>query len=250
MKRGMLLTLAAPLVALAFVAQPVVLAQPERPEPPSLVVVGNATVEAEPDQIEIGLSVVTEGEQSKTAAEENNRKAVRILEALRRAGLDAKEVTTGAFQIQPMYSTPDPRTGGDAMPRIRGFRVENSISIKTRQLAIGSDAIQSAVDAGANRVQYVRFTLSEPGVARMDALRQAVQNARAEATTVAAAAGITIKGIRRVHIDQVHTPAQHFRGAMMQDASAPGPPLVAGSVAVAASVTIEFDISGKQPEHP
>lgn len=240
MKRIALFMLFAPLAAMAFLAAPVIAQDANAPDRPSLIVTGSATVDSEADQVEISLSVVTEAKKSLDAAEENNHKAAQILEALRAAGLDAKEVSTGHFTIFPVYSA-------NNQQRITGFRVENSIRIESKKMALAGDLIQAAVDAGANQVQSVEFTLSDRRAARADAVRQAVLNARAEANAAAGAAGVSISGIRRINVNQQFDQPRPFgaaRFALQADGSQP-PPLVAGNVSVVASVTVEFDITAK-----
>lgn len=244
--------LTAPFVAVTLIVAAYAHAQPQppaAPAPPSLLVTGQATVDAPADQVEIVISVVTEAENSKEAADDNNRKAARVLEAIRRAGLDAKEATTGSFQVQPKIVYPDPRSGGDTTPRITGYRVENSIRVKTRKLAILGAVVQSAIDAGANRIESMNFSLADEKSVRLSALREAVQSARAEANAVAAASGVTIVGIRRLSIDQDFSQPRFARTAMLQGAGAESaPPLVAGDVSVTARVSIEFDIADKSNE--
>lgn len=243
------LSLAAPFLALAFLTSvPGAWAQapqpPHPPEPPSLIVTGQALIEAEADQVELSLSVVTEAKESSVAAEDNNRKAAQIHEALRAAGLEAGEISTGRFTVQPIYT-------GDNRRRISGFRVQNSIDIRSPQIALAGDFIQQALNAGANNVENVRFTLSNRDSARATAIRDAVRKARAEATAAAAAAGVQISGVRRItinqHFDQPR-PYQRMELAMAGRDSAEPPPLVAGSVPVEANVTIEFNISPGRPQ--
>ena len=61
---------------------------------------------------------------------------------------------------------------------------------------------------------------------------------------VAGAAGVSLKGIRRMSIEQDFDRPMFARASMVQDAGA-STPLVAGDVAVKARVTIEFDIAEK-----
>lgn len=244
--------LAAPLVAITLVAATSAQAQPAPstpPAPPTLLVTGHATIDTPADQVEIVISIVTESDSSKDAAEENSRKAARVLEAIRRAGLDAKEATTGSFQVQPKIVYPDPRAGGETAPYIKGYRVENSISVKTRKLTILGAVVQSAIDSGANRIDSLNFSLADAKSVRLSALRQAVVNARTEAHAVAAAAGVAILGIRRISIDQDEPIGRFARGGVFQDASvSKEPPMVAGDVSVTAQVSIEFDIADMPSE--
>ncbi len=227
----------------------VAMAQPhDRPAPPTIFVTGTATVDASPDQVEIRLSVVTEGEDSRSVTSDNNRKAARILEALRRTGLGEKEATTGRFTIHPIYTIPS-RDGADTAPRIKGFRVENTLDVKTKNLAIAGELVQAAVESGANRVDYIQFTLSDERPVRTAAVRQAVTNARAEANAAASAAGVSIKGVRRLNVDGgFGGPIRPMMAADMGRALS-APPLVAGDVSVTANVTIEFDITGAVDRH-
>lgn len=242
MTRRIALTLAAPLLPIALWAPAGVRAQVMMPEPPpTIVVTAEAVYDAEPDIVEITLSVVTEGKQSQSAVEENSRKAARVHEALRQIGLTKDEISTGRFSVQPIYRY-------EGRPRISGFRVANTVNVRTDRLALAGDVLQAAIDAGANEVQDVSFTLSDHKAARSIAIREAVQSARAEAHAAAAAAGVTITGVRRININQQYNRPQPYRAMaaeVLARSDAPPPPIEAGDVSVLANVTVEFAIADK-----
>jgi uncharacterized protein YggE len=110
----------------------------------------------------------------------------RVIAALVAAGIRRDSIETLNFSVYPEYVTDDRGEN----PRVRGYRVTNQVSLKTRRLDAVGTLIDAALEAGANRVEGISFGLSNPQAAEAEALREAVQRARASAETIAASLGV------------------------------------------------------------
>lgn len=241
------LLIVAALACLALAA-PAKARQPEsEPRPPVIVVSGNASLDVAPDQVEMNISIVTEGPQAQGAISENNRNAARVMEALQRKGLGDREATTGAFSVMPVYTQRRPQDANDFVPRIAGYRVQNTIQVKTKQKALAGDLIQAAVEAGANSVDSVRFTLSDETEHRRRAISDAVRSAHADAVAAAAAAGVSLAGVRRMDVGHSGGgPRPMFARGMADMVMAESVPMNPGDVTISANVTIEYLIEPKR----
>ncbi len=213
------------------------------PTPPVLVVTGSAQVDYPPDEMRMGVSVVTQADQPARAMEDNSRAAARIMEALQRKGLKKEEVTTGRFNVQPIYSVVRPGSG--EVPKIVAYRVENMVEVKTARIDLAGDLIQSSIEAGANRVESVVFGLADPRTRRAEVIAKAAKAARSDADAAAAAAGVTITGVRKIAVDSAGgpiLPPPMMRNFGLEAAQSMPPPINPGEVTVTASVTIEYFI--------
>ncbi len=179
------------LTGLTAGAQPLPAPPPQPATDPSvrtLRVEGAGEVKAEPDEGWVDLAVETQGATAKAASEENARKMERVITALTAAGIPRKEIDTRYFTVFPEYTQPDPRSE----PTLKGYRVNNTLTVHVRELPRMGELIDRALAAGANRVDGVRFALSQEDEVKAEALRQAVQRARETAEVLASALGVRL----------------------------------------------------------
>jgi hypothetical protein len=126
---------------------------------------------------------------AKAAAEDNARKLDKVITALVQAGIPRKEIETRNYAVFPEYT---PQTRVDEVPKLRGYRVSNLVEVHVRELARVGALLDTALGAGANRVDSVRFGLSKPETVQGDALRDAVERARQSAQVLATALGVKL----------------------------------------------------------
>ena len=80
------------------------------------------------------------------------------------AGIRRDSIETLNFSVYPEYVTDDRGEN----PRVRGYRVTNQVSLKTRRLDAVGTLIDAALEAGANRVEGISFGLSDPQAAEAE----------------------------------------------------------------------------------
>lgn len=214
-------------------------------EVPVVVVTGRASIGVPADEVRIAISVETQGAEPQDVIKDNSRRVSRVLDAIQRKGAGRDEVSTGWFSIQPIYSQRKP-TDRAFVPAIVGYRVNNTVIVKTGKLQLAGDIVQAAVDAGANRIDSVSFGLAEERAKRSEVLREAVANARADADAALAAAGAELGEIHSMTIDSAGLRRPPSFGFGIERVSAgvgaSVPPMIPGEIQVSASVTIEFEI--------
>ena len=131
-------------------------------------------------------------------------------------------------------------------PRITGYRASNVLEARVNDIAKVGDVVDAGIDAGANELQGVTFELKDDAKARADALRQAVDEARADAEMLAAALGVQLGPIEEAMRGGggVFPPQPLMRGRMGMMAAEMATPVQPGEVRVSASVTLRYRISG------
>ncbi|PYZ03037.1 SIMPL domain-containing protein [Halogeometricum sp. wsp3] len=139
----------------------------------------DATVERAPDRATVAVAAVGRGETAEAARNNLSGDADAITSALEDEGAT---VTSSRFQIRP--ST---RRAATVANRSATWRF--TPLTETSNVSTAGTFIDAAVDAGADRVEGVRYSLSEETRqdAREEALTTAMDNARTDAEVVAAA---------------------------------------------------------------
>lgn len=152
-------------------------------EPAEIVVEGSGEVQVAPDRATLLFSIETRAAAAQPAAEENARRQERALRALEGAGVGRDALSTISYGVQPEWDWTERKR------RLIGYVAQTTIRVRTRELDQVGVIVDAALAADVNRVDEIRFEISEPEVVRRDALGAAVRNARAAAEAMAAAAG-------------------------------------------------------------
>lgn len=231
--------------AAALAAAPAAHAQPGMPPmPPSVRVSASGEVHAAPDKAVADFAVETAGASAQAAASQNAAAMERVIAALVRAGVPRDRIETRDYNVYPEY---EQRTGDvTGEPRIRGYRVTNTVTATTYEIDKVGGIIDAALGAGANRVNGVRFGLRDPQRFRQQAIADAVRRARADADALAGALGVRIEGIREAETTDftvVEPPVLYQRAAMADMAASAPTPINPGDQVVRATVTVTYAIA-------
>ena len=213
-----------------------------QPEPPrTLSINATASVERAPDQAVILLAVESEGQTARTAASANATKMDRLVTALKATGIPATMIRTVSYELQPQYSQ-----ANNQQPRITGYRAVNQVQVVLDVIERVGPTIDTALDAGANRVSNLSFGLKDPASARLEALEKAVQKARREADVIARAAGQTLGVPLSINADSYNPPPPRpmamYRVSAQDMAAAAPTPVEGGTLEVSATVNIVYKL--------
>ncbi|HVN55047.1 MAG TPA: SIMPL domain-containing protein [Anaerolineaceae bacterium] len=148
----------------------------------SIQVSGAAVVYVAPDRALLQLGVQSNGTTPDGTLNENNQVVQKVIAAVRGLGVEAKDIATDYNIVYPVYDNSDSLV-------IKGYRIDNTVSITLRDVRQVDDAILAAFRAGANEVQDVQFYTSELRKVRDQAREMAMKAAGEKAGALAAAAG-------------------------------------------------------------
>jgi uncharacterized protein len=208
---------------------------------PCLVVTGSAEVRTTPDLAILSIGVTTQAKTAKDAQNEANTKTADFLSKVKRLLGEKGTVQTGSINLYPVYNQQNTPSDRPFTPQIVGYRADNTLSIRTTDFSLVGPAIDLAVESGLNNVQGVSFGLQDDTNARMEALGNAVKEARRKAEAMASAAGVTLAGIWEMSEQGARVmPFQMAGEAMMARAGAAPTPVEPGAVSVNGDVTIKF----------
>jgi hypothetical protein len=130
-----------------------------------VTVVGQGEVKGRPDTATVQIGVETEAPDAKGALAKNTEQAQAIQEQLKQLGIAEKDMQTSNFNIYPTY-------GADNR-QITGYHVSNSVIVKIRQLDKAGTLLDQVVQAGANSVSSISFSVEDPKALLNQAREQA-----------------------------------------------------------------------------
>jgi uncharacterized protein YggE len=228
------------LAVFAFAAAPAV-AAPHN-STPVISVSGMGQAQSAPDTAAISAGVTTTGTTAGEALAANTKAMAALIATLKAQGVDAKDIQTSRFSVNPQYVYPDRNGGGDnSPPRIVGYQVENGVDVKVRRLADLGTILDRIVGAGANTINNISFSVANPAELLTEARKAAFADARQKAATYASAAGGALGSI--VSVDETPTAPPVPRPMMAKAAfaadSAPVP-VEAGQVTFTVDVAVRW----------
>lgn len=207
---------------------------------------GTATTSVDPDLLNISFGVETEAKTAKEAMNANSEAMAQIVAAIKKLGITEDELGTSGFNIYLVYKDiTDPTTGIYLRSELSGYRVSNILHVKTTQLTLASSILDVAVEAGANRVDGVYFTLSPKTqlAVQNDLIEQAVLNAKSKAEKAIAPLGQKIIGVKMVSLsDFAYPPPPIYYGgyATAEVAYSKAPPIFSSDQDVTTTVNVVF----------
>jgi uncharacterized protein len=138
---------------------------------------GTGQISAEPDVAVITVGVETQAEEAGAALSENSEQMQAIIDSLTEAGIAQESIRTQVVQLNPRYDTSPRQADPPGPPEIVGYSATNLVEVRVTDLDNMGQVLDSATQAGANRISNIRFEISDPS----DVLDQAREAAWADA---------------------------------------------------------------------
>jgi uncharacterized protein YggE len=207
--------------------------------PPTLHTIkasGEATIRAQPDEAEISLGVETQAADAKTAVAQNAAQSNHMISVIRQALGNAGEIETREYAITPEYKYQPDKT-----PALVGYRADNTVSVRTHELALVGKILDMATAAGANKVQGIAFTLRNDEALRAQALSKAAQKARANAEAIASGLNLHVVRVLEAESEQT-TPVRPLFARAQVMAGDVSTPIQSPAIEVSATVTVTLEV--------
>lgn len=246
---GPLMVLAGAAVALLItpVRAPAAGPMHSMPPPPAsaqeartIEVTGSGEAHVAPDVASLNLAIETHAPTAQQSAGQNAALAKKIVDALT-AKLQGKgKVWTGGYSLYPEYNEPRP----NEKAVVTGYRAENSITVETGEIGMLGALIDTAIEAGANRINFLNFTLRDESQARSQAIALAAKDAQAQADSLAKSLGVKLGPVVKATTEAEARPMPMMRmTAMAMNSSMSAPtPVQPNEVTVPATVSITYQI--------
>ncbi|MBF6569497.1 MAG: SIMPL domain-containing protein [Candidatus Binataceae bacterium] len=206
--------------------------------PRTIEVRGHGEAHATPDVAFLNLAIETHAANAQDCATLNADLAAKVVKALENQLKGKGRVWTGGYSLYPEY-------GDDSQqkkPAIVGYRAENSITVQTGAIDLLGSLIDTAISAGANRINYLNFALQDDGRARSEAITKATKDAQAQAQALAAALGVKLDQIARASTVAEPQPLPMASRMMGMSAMAAPTPVQPNEITVPATVSLVYQI--------
>ncbi|MGC1190348.1 MAG: SIMPL domain-containing protein [Candidatus Binatus sp.] len=198
---------------------------------------GSGEVRTSPDTADLNLAIDTQAKTAEQAASSNAALATKVIDALKSKLGDMGKVTTGGYSLDPQY---DQRQS--EKPRIIGYNAQNTVTVNTRSLDLVGALIDSAIAAGANRVNSLSFSVKHDSKARTEAIAIATRDARAQADALASALDVKLGKVLKATTVSEQRPTPLYMGRAMAMSANVATPVEPGEVTVPATVSLTFEI--------
>lgn len=201
-------------------------------------VTGNSQKEVTPDVAKIIISINSVNANLEKAKNENTQIVNRVFENLHDQGVTKEQIKTNTYHVNPIYNYEK-----DRLPKLEGYRVTNSLEIRTSIDKVGI-LVNEVTNAGANEINSIRFEIENETVSKNEALRDAVADALKKADVIAAALNKRVAKVSLVNesgafYNPVMMEARSLKAASM-DGAAPNIP--AGKVTIGATVQVTVEL--------
>ena len=153
----------------------------------------------------------------------------------------AGEIKTISYSVTPNYNYP--KSGGQ--PIISGYTATNVVEVTANDLTVVGKVIDAATQSGANNIQRLQFTLKNEQPLRAQALKDAADQARANAEAMAAGLGVRIARVLSVEEESPATvrPLERQMAMTAMATAAPPTPVESGTIEVHVRVTLRLELT-------
>jgi uncharacterized protein YggE len=207
----------------------------------TVTVTGLGHVAVVPDQLGFQLSVSVLRDDLDQAMNDGSAAVQSVVDALKAAGVADKDVQTTDVSLYPEYGHQkgQPRT-------LRGYRVNQTVSVTVEDLTNGSDIVSAALAAGGSGVSLdgLQLQVGDPDAKLEPARSDAFDQAKAKAQEYADHAGRELGEIVKISevTDQPYSSDMGYRSAADSAAGSVPIPIQAGQQDLTANLVVVYEL--------
>lgn len=207
------------------------------PEPERTITIrGEAVVPAEPDELRLRLTVSAVHSRQAEALQDVAARSQELEALLTELGVSKPNRITSGLSIREKREWVDDRS------EHRGYEASNSVLVSLRDPKVVGHLLEGAVERAEAQVEGPWWHVNGGNPARLEACRQAAQDAKRKAEAYAGAAGLTLGAIGSIR-ESADTPMGYGMVASSGSGrSVDGIGIEPGRLDVFASVLITFAI--------
>lgn len=240
-KAKLILNLLLILAVTAVVIVALVMMQDKVPEN-QFSVSATGRVFAKPDIANLTVGFKTEIKATAAqAVEENSEKMNEIIKELKGLNIEAKDIKTTSYNLSPVYDWTE-KTG----QTLKGYQVNQNVTIKIRNLDNIGDVIAKTAENGANQIGDINFTIDDEDELKAQARDEAIAKAKEKAEEISKATGMKLGKIVNVYENQVYYPEARYAKAMDFGIGGGGeieaPSIETGENEVRVEVTVVYEV--------
>ena len=140
-----------------------------------------------PDVAVISAGVVSRSTTATAALADAADRMARVLAALKRAGVQDRDVQTSNVSLNPEYRYP-----ANESPQLVGYTATNTVTVRFRDIRNSGKILDALVAQGANQINGPSLTIDKPEAALDEARANAIAIGRARAELYARSLGLRV----------------------------------------------------------
>lgn len=195
---------------------------------------GIGTMTVKPDIAYINVGVETQDKDASVAQKENATKMSAVMAALKKAGIDEKDIKTVQYSIYDRYDYVE--NGTD----VKYYTVTNMVQVTVKDIDKVGDVIDAAAGAGSNQVSNIQFGISNEDEVYQEALKLAMSSAKSKATAIMGTFGKTLGTPVRVSESSYYGGVVRMEYSAMADAKM-STPVSTGELTITANVSVDYN---------
>jgi uncharacterized protein YggE len=172
----------------------------------------------------------------------NNTQAQALVDALKNAGIAARDIQTSNFSVY--YNN---NNNGQTFDKTTGqvistgdYSIDNTVNVTVRDLTHLGSILKTAVNSGANNINSISFDVADKTAAMQQARQKAMANASSLAAELAKTANVQLGGIQNITYSD-NSPLPYYGmgggGASAPNASVPIQP---GQTQISVTVSVTY----------
>ncbi|MDF2589145.1 MAG: hypothetical protein K0S41_2986 [Anaerocolumna sp.] len=197
----------------------------------TMIFSGSGVVYTDPDTAIIRLGVQSTGENLQQIQYDNAETVHKIIEALKEYGIT--DIKTFQYSIDKLYDYVE----GARVDR--GYSVRNILEIKLKELDQVGFVIDTAVENGANVVEFISFEVEDTDIFYLQALNLSILDAFEKAKSVSSLLGLEMLPVPMRIVENSSSPiplANRYASGERMVVT----PIEPGQKEIKANVTVEF----------
>jgi uncharacterized protein len=213
---------------------------------------GEGEVFAVPDTATFSVTVQEEAKQVKDAQDVATKKANDIIDYLKEAGVEEKDIQTTDYSVYPQYDYINAVCSGGYCPpgkqQLRGFQVSQTLTIKVRDTEKAGELLSGVGSRGAASVSGLSFTIDDQDALEAEARDKAITQAQEKAEELAESLGVKVVRVVGFTESDAQPYYAYGRGAGMDMAVAQeaklssAPSLPTGENKIISNVSVTYEI--------
>jgi len=156
----------------------------------TITVQGTGKVTAKPDIAVTTMGVISNASTVAEAQQKNTDIMNKLIEKVKVLGIDAKDIQTTNYNIYPQYDYLQ-----DKGQVLRGYEVNQSVTVKIRDLTKANQVLALAGEVGANNVSGLQFTIDDDEVYKAEARKLALEKIAEKAKILTEMLGVKVVAI-------------------------------------------------------
>jgi uncharacterized protein YggE len=196
-------------------------------------------VNAQPDVALVDLGVSVVDTDANEAFNENTTRMEAVMDALKEMAVQEQDIQTVSYNmwIEQVYDREGQPTGENR------YHVIHQVRVRVRDLDKTGELMQQVLEAGANNVGGITFSVADSAALQREAREKALADAKAKAEQLASSLGVQLGAPRQVNELSGHLmplPAAYAEGI----GGGGGPvPVSGGEFSVMVDIQLVFEIA-------